>query len=281
MTPLMLDESIDENASPITKIFWEEHLKKTRQKIKDLRVSWPEVKLSSNAKLAGMVLATALGASFIAAGEKTPDRLMEPFRFTAPVVPEPPAQVMAWVTPPKGIPSAKPQSLPEGSVHPVSPQEQNGTADTPFISVPPVDAAIDISGVHQQSTLHISVIGAKAEITMNGQGLTPVEEIIGNDTKITYIYAAPLIEENTVVTFSGGPVWNISVTQDRAPEIIITGAAQKEDGTLEMRCIAEDDFGIIQGDIMFTVPGAHPDAEPPEQAVIGHIPLNGSSLCME
>jgi hypothetical protein len=274
MPALMLNEKIDDNASSLTKLYHEEHIKKTRDKIKNIKVGSPEVKLSNKAQLAGMVLATVLGTSFIAAGENTVERLSEPFRFTAPAIPIPPTHIVAWIEPPAKIAAAKSQSLPPGSIEHFNPTQDG---DLP-ISIPATP--IEITNVHQSSILNISVIEGNAEITVNGQILVPKEEIKGEGVNPTTIYSADL-NETTIVSFTNGPVWNIAVTPDNEPNITITGVTYTDEGALQLRCIAQDDFGIVKGEIEFQVPGAHPEAQPPSQAQIGNITLTPNDLCRE
>lgn len=276
MPAQMLNEDFKSD-DPVEQLFWQTYRQKTREKIEGMKISWPDHRFSPNTTLASMVLATALGVSAIAAGDQAASRLQEAFRFTAPFVPDPPAQILAWITPPDNIAAARQHSLPAGEII----SERNIThAAQEHIALTPA-TPLALSGIHQQSVLHISVIGQKPELRINGQPVLPESEIIGDDNKTTYTYAYMLRDESYTVVFKNGPSWHMEITPDHAPSVTITGAGAGQDGALSLRCIAVDDFGIRGGTLTLGVPGARADAKPPEQATFDALPLAGNDLCLD
>ncbi|MCD8496617.1 MAG: DUF4175 domain-containing protein [Alphaproteobacteria bacterium] len=198
---------------------------------------------------------TAFGSGLWAGNERIP-RLMEAFNFTAPPVIPAPLVVKAWVTPPKGF-GLKAEYL----------QENNTNVSA-----------------HEQSTLHISVIGQKPKVTLNGQEIALGDPLVSPETgEITYQYKPTQLGEGQhIIAIAGGPRWEIGVDADNTPLTAIREMGTNKDGNLEIRkCEASDDHKIAGGRIILGVPGR--DKKDPKDVLptarLPAISLPGGDFC--
>ncbi len=259
----MLSTDVSSEATEASKLNWKSYVERTtKEKMDKISVGAPKPKISAYALTAGLVLSLGLGISAYTAGDNGMSRFQEAFNFTAPPVPVPPPNVIAWIKPPDGIDSAQTYYLSNMNDH-------VNTSDP-----------VDVSDVHEQSELHISVLGSMPLVTVNGQPLGIAKEIKGADGTINYQYqTSQLTDVSYEIQIESGPSWQVFVTPDMPPVVEITDLYDSVDSSLRLRCKAEDDFGIRSGQINLVVPGTSVDAEPPEQAVLPTVPVQANSFC--
>ncbi len=226
-----------------------------RSKVRDFR---PTLEIPRYAMVIGLAMAASVSVSAWQAGPDRSSLLREAFNFHAPIIPPPPPDVRAWVSPPEGIENAQPLYLSNGNAGP----------DT------------EAGPVHQGSVLHMSILNGTPDITVDGQ-LLPADQQIGEEDHKTTQYKLVTFSTGGVhsVQVLNGPSWAIRVEPDAPPEIIITGAGSNGGKHLGLQCIAKDDYGIVKGFVDMTIIGANPEASPPPQAQLPSLPLDGATLC--
>jgi hypothetical protein len=224
-------------------------------KVNQFRIGWPAPAIPRYVMAAGLAIAAALPISAWYAGPERSSLLREAFNFHAPVIPPPPPDVRAWVSAPEGIESAQPLPL------------SNLNANKP-----------EAGAVHKGSILHISILNGLADIKVDGVTID-VDAAIADSNTTQYKPVTFSTDGIHTVQVLNGPTWTIRVEPDAAPEIVITGAGGDGDKQLGLRCIAKDDFGIINGSVDMEIIGANPEATPPQQAQLPSLPLEGATLC--
>ncbi len=256
----MIADNIHENVSSRTKQWWENsQLQLLSEKLPLLKPSRPHSGLSAPIKAAALSAAMALGVSGLIAGDERMNRLQEAFNFTAPIIPEPPPQIVAWITPPDTIQKAPSFTISDGKTAP--------------------SATATLEDIHPQSVLNMSVYGGNPVITLNGEPLVPAQEMQNEAGEPTYRYTITLTGDDYAIAIENGPVWNLQLREDNPPSFEITGMDKGAGPNLTARCKAQDDYGIQTGQMVLSVPGARAGAEPPNQTLLPQIDLSGPEMC--
>jgi hypothetical protein len=247
MPAQMLLSEIPGSASDLEKINWTIYKENVLlPKVANTRVSAPKPDLARSFLSAGATTTLTLAASMVAIDN-------------APVLPQPapPPEVVAWIEWPKAIADKK-YSLPQ----------------------PKNNELLTTKPVHQTATLHLSVIGSRPNVTLNGQRLEVTKELRGESDIITYEYQRqPLQKSSYILRVGKDYAWQIPVNEDKAPKVLITGVETTEQGHLLPSCIAKDDFGLQEGHVRFLHRNAHPQNAAPEQARLPEITIPGSEFC--
>lgn len=217
----------------------------------DLAPSWP--RFSKMTKVAAIVALGALPASLFVAAEDAAPNIREAWNFEAPVIPPPPPEVLAYTIRPEGIPQASSCDItddPDGNCR-----------------------------IHEGSTLYVIIKDVSPRVSVNGAEL-PYEELIGENGEISYNYEPVLLDDPSepyVIEVENGPRWALNIFDDQGPNVEITASELTEEGTLAVRCRAEDDVEVIRGRWIFSPP--HPEADPPNNVLLPGVPLSPAENC--
>lgn len=247
-----------EGMGPESAAAWDEEQRKVlKEWAHKFKVLPPEPGISKHWLRALAVTAVAAAGTALWAGEERAPRLMEAFNFTAPPVAPAPLDIKAWIAPPKGFKGLTAQYISEGG---------------------------EIKPVHKNSRLHVTIVGNKPKITLNGQEVPLTGSMApGEQGQITYQYTPVELGEGAQEIFiEGGPRWAFTVTPDHAPSIAITGAGlDPATQTLKLECAKHDDFGIKSGRLVLEVPGAAPGENVLPSAKLPSVSLPGPAFCAD
>ena len=250
-----LGDHLGEGHSPATKALWDLHLTRMWEKWGDqFDAGKPQIDIAARDPYKfryGVTLALVITA-FMASGQHV-ERITDAFNWTKPPVPEETVkkaaalQVRAWVTPPDNI-DMPPLYLNES----VRDHTQGGNKLV----------------AHKNSVLTILVSGEERKIQLNGQ-TAPLKKSIAprsaDQGRTTYQYEIQLSEKDSVVTIENGPKWQFEVTPDNAPDVSVNKVEPNDKNirALDLTCTAKDDFGITEGEVIITLPGAQPPGATP------------------
>ncbi len=261
-----LGDHLGEGNSPATKALWDLHLTRIWEKWGDqFDAGKPQIDIAARDPYKfrySVALAMVLTAAM--AGGQHFERVADAFDWTKQPVPEDAAkqaaalQIKAWVTPPDNI-NVPPLYLNES----VRDHTQGGSK---LIA-------------HKNSVLTILVSGKELNIQLNGQTV-PLQKSIAPRSShqglTTYQYEIPLSEESSIVTIENGPKWQFEVTPDNAPDVSVNKIEPNDKNVraLDLTCTAKDDFGIIEGEVIITLPGAQaPGATPLPSGKLTPLPI--------
>jgi|GEM_PF-2416861 plasmid stabilization system protein ParE len=261
------------NDNPQAAKDWDLHLARTWEKHGDTLESGrsrPSIKAHDPYKLRFAVAAAVILTAAMA-GDQHVARIAAAFDWKTPTEPAAPAtpaaqlQLRGWIVPPDGI-TTPPLYLPE-------------LGGTKTADGNPITA-------HKNSTLTIATYDREAKITVNGTVL-PLKRTLAaratSQSRQTFEYTAILNEGETVIQVDGGPSWSLTTTPDNAPTAKINsvepGKNEDDKNMLQLGCTATDDFGVIEGEVVITLPNADPQATPLESSRIPPVALPAPSPC--
>lgn len=256
----MLKGHAGENITPEALSLWqyqqERLLREWAGKLKGHTPSPEFTKFWTRALLASVLAAFGTG---IAAGDQRIPRLLEAFDSTAPAVIIPPPDVKAWIVPPKGVAGLKSAYLGDKG---------------------------DLTGIHEKSILHITIVGIRPKVTLNGHEIVVGKTIASKEAdRITYQYTpTALAEGRNEIVIAGGPAWVVNVTPDHDPVVVIgaAGIDAAKPGVVVLECKASDDHGIAGGQIVLGAPqtvGQVKEQDIPASARLPRIALAGQNFC--
>lgn len=261
-----LGDQLGEGNTPTNKALWDLHLTRIWEKWGDqINAGKPQIDMAARDPYKfrySVTLALVITAA-MASGQHV-ERVAEAFDWTKSPVPEEVAkqtaalQIRAWVTPPDNI-DVPPLYLNES----VRDHTEGGSKLV----------------AHKKSVLTILVSGKERKIKLNGQ-IVPLQKSIAprsaDQGLTTYQYEIPLSEAESIVTIENGPKWQFEVTQDNAPEVSVNKVEPNDKNVraLDLTCTAKDDFGITEGELVITLPGAPaPGATPLSSGKILPLPI--------